>query len=73
MENVLCEALADGTLMMDSADNIATQTSCFDCRGMGEPVNQKARHHFGTHPATLNKYAADPPLEGHMQRLQKEI
>ncbi len=73
VDNVLCEALVDGKLMMDCADNIATKTLCFDCRGMDEPVDQNARFRFGTHPATLKKYATDPLLKEHMQRLRKEI
>ena len=73
VENVLCEALVDGKLMIDSADVTATKTLCFDCRGMGEPPDQNARHHFGTHPDTLKSYAADTQMKQHLVRLRKEI
>ena len=73
VENVLVEALVDGRLMMDSAEHILTKTLCFDCREMGEPVARDSRQHFGTHPATLKTYAADPQLKEHLQRLRKEI
>ena len=73
VENVLVEALVDGRLMMDSAENTSTETLCFDCREMGEPVARDSRQHFGTHPSTLKTYAADPQLKEHLQRLRKEI
>ena len=73
VDNVLCEALVDGRLMMDSADNSATKTLCFDCRGMGEPSDQNARHHFGTHPCTLRTFALDPQMKQLLVRLRSEI
>ena len=62
VENLLVEALVDGKLMMLPAENISTKTLCFDCRGMGEPRDTAVRYHFGTHPASLKGYAADPKM-----------
>ncbi len=72
VENVLVEALVDGRLLMDSAEHTSTKTLCFDCREMREPVARRSRQLFGTHPATLKTYAADPQLNEHLQRLRKE-
>ena len=73
VENLLVEALVDGKLMMLPAENTSTKTLCFDCRGMGEPRDTAVRYHFGTHPASLKGYAADPKMQEHVEQLRNEI
>ena len=59
--------------MLLPTDKGSTKTLCFDCRAMGEPQDTEDRHHFGTHPALLNRYASDPKLQEHVQQLRREI
>ena len=73
IENLLCEALIEGKILLDSADNIGIKTLCFDCRGMGEPRETESRNHLGTHPASLEMYAGSPQMKKHLERLRAEL
>jgi hypothetical protein len=73
VDNLVLEALAEGYLMLLPTEKSSTKTLCFDCRAMGEPQDTEDRHHFGTHPALLNRYASDPKLQEHVQQLRREI
>ena len=47
IENLLCEALIEGKILLDSAGTIGIRTLCFDCRGMGEPRETKVATTLG--------------------------
>ena len=73
IENLLCEALIEGKILLDSAGNIGIKTLCFDCRGMGEPRETESRNHLGTHPASLEMYAGTSQMKEHLERLRAEL